>query len=338
MKVKTPKYIGRTSEQDPDKRLILTQKSHVEQNYLVHVKLERLAPKSLLAAVDLIAERFKNFKPSNKKIVRPKAWGDSHLFELSLYDAHFGKLAWAAETRSPDYDLKIAVSVYRDAVNELLDRASHYKIDRFLFPIGNDFLHIDSNKNETTNGTRVDTDGRLGKILDAGIWATIEAIERCREVAPIDVIYVGGNHDANTSLMLSKVIQHRFHDCKDVTVDSSPAKRKFYLYGENGIMLTHGDKISHRDLPITMAAEDREKWGKTSYSEIHTGHYHKVKEVYFTGADTYGGGVVVRTLPSLSAPDAWHADHGWTRTMRSAVGFMWGKKPGIEAYFATNVK
>jgi hypothetical protein len=318
----------RAGEDEPD---------YVKTSPLWQVKvwLRRKAPKPFQDAAASLIERMKKHAPKYPKVARVKS-KKPHLFEVCLFDAHFGKLAWAMET-GQNYDLRIAEKVYLHAVRDLLNKASHYEVEKFVFPIGQDFFQVNNQASTTARGTPQDCDGRLFKVFDAGCAAVIEAIRYCAAIAPVEVPWVPGNHDPDTSWFMARYVDAWFHHCPEVTVDTRPTTRKFFTYGANGIMYTHGDEEAHRDLPAIMAAEERALWGSTLYNEIHTGHFHKKKQVSFAGADTFGGGVVVRTIPSLSSADAFHYRKGWNRSPRAADGFLWGKDPGLEAYFCTNV-
>lgn len=56
--------------------------------------------------------------------------------------------------------------------------------------------------------------------------------------------------------------------------------------------------------------------------EVHLGHWHqtKVREL---------NGTRVRILPSLCAPDAWHAENGHVGAVRSAEAFIWDAAEGL---------
>ena len=87
-----------------------------------------------------IEDKIADWKPIIPRI--SKVNSDKHLLEISLFDAHFGKLAWGGETGS-EYDLKIAENLYENAVQDL-ERSKGFNIEQILFPIGNDFFHVNS--------------------------------------------------------------------------------------------------------------------------------------------------------------------------------------------------
>jgi hypothetical protein len=256
---------------------------------------------------------------------------ESFLLELSPFDLHFGKLAWNKETDN-DYDLKIAESFFLQAIQDTLDMISHFSLEHIAIIVGQDFLHVNNDKNETYRGTPQNVDSRLPKIFKTACWAFIQAIEYCREIAPVSVIYVPGNHDKETCYYLAEVLEARFHNDSDVVVDSTPKSRKYVVFGRNLIGFTHGQLERHRDLPLLMASEAPVLWEASDYREVHVGHFHKKKEMFHLTADTFGG-TTVRVLPSLSGTDLWHFDRGFVGNRRAMESYLWRKDGGLAGIF-----
>ncbi len=313
-----------------------TGKPETYTNFQVKVDLKLKKP--LETALESVVKRLEKHKlVPTKKL--PKPSGDCML-EISLFDAHFGKLCWEPES-GDNYDLKIAEKVYLEAVSELLAKTKHYNIEKIVFPIGNDFFHINSPDNKTpASGNPLTVDGRLPKVFEAGIMATVKAIDKCLSVAPVEVLWIPGNHDPETSYYLAKVIEAHYNNVKQVKVDASPKGRKYILYGVNALMFTHSPKISGTKkggLALIMAGEEPEMWAKSKHREIHTGHFHTAQEIDYFSADTYGP-VRVRVLPSLSGTDMWHYEQGYVKTLKAAEAYLWHKTNGYEAHFSTSVK
>lgn len=144
-----------------------------EDLWRVSVTFERIAKKpDWLQAAEAILGRMEDHAPDYSGARKARIPKNPHLLELDLFDVHFGKLAWAPET-GQNYDLKIAEAVYRNAIDDLLDYAAGFAVERVVLPIGQDFAHIDSEKNTTTSGTPVDTDGRYPKIVEACFMALV---------------------------------------------------------------------------------------------------------------------------------------------------------------------
>jgi len=301
----------------------------------VKVWLRRRKQSEFVDPLQKLIDGIRNAAPKPVSVKR-KVNIDPHLLVLGLFDAHFGKLAWAAETGN-DYDLKIAENVFSNAFHDLISRISGYQIERIILPIGQDFFHTDNPQNSTVNGTPQDVDGRRAKMFDVGVRAMIQCVDSALEIAPVKVFYSPGNHDRETSWYLTRVLEAYYHRDKRVQVDSAPTTRKYIEYGCTLLGFDHGDIVKPEKLPNIMAAEQREAWGRVEFTEWLTGHYHKVKEQQFTSADTHGG-TVVRTLPSLSGTDAWHYRNGFVHGRRAAEAYLYSKERGYVGHFNSNVR
>lgn len=313
---------------EPDERF------EVQDLWQVKVWLARRIPKPLDDAVKLLSERLAKLAPKYPKLRLPKL-SDPHLLEISINDIHFAKLAWGVETDGDNYDLDIAESLYEAAVKNLVAKATGFNIERILLPVGNDFFHVDGPGNTTANGTPQDTDGRYVKMFVAGEMAVVKAIRFLQQIAPVDVIWVGGNHDRLSSWHVVHAVKAHFGKTDRVKVDDAPTHRKYYPYGVQLIGFTHGDEEKHGALPNLMAMERPDLWAATRHREWHLGHWHKRKETQHVGTDTHEG-VIVRVLPSLSARDAWHARKGYIGT-RAADAFLFSKANGPAGQFTAHV-
>lgn len=277
-----------------------------------------------------------NLKPGKFKPIVFEKIEDPHLLEISLYDHHFGKLAWRKET-GIDYDLKIASKLFETAVENLIQKTVGYSIDQIVFPIGNDFFHINDQLMETPHAHhKLDTDARLAKVFEVGLQSCIKAIERCITVAPVHIIWVPGNHDPHTSFYLCKIIQAYFKSVEHFSIDVSEKTRKYYKYGTNLIGYTHGNEEPMNTLPLLMATEMKKEWHNSKFLEWHIGHTHKRKEMQFVSADSFGP-VRVISMPSLTAIDYWHYSKGYVGGNRAAEAYLYGKQNGYVAHFNYNI-
>jgi hypothetical protein len=301
----------------------------------VKVWLRRRKQSAFVDPLQSLIDGIRKIAPKPVSVKR-KSSGEPHLLVLGLFDAHFGKLAWAAETGNA-YDLKIAETVFANAFCDLIGCINGYNVESIVLPIGQDFFHTDNPQNATVNGTPQDVDGRRAKMFDVGVRSMIHCIDSALNTAPVQVFYSPGNHDRETSWYLTRVLDAYYHHNKDVQVDAAPTTRKYIEYGSTLLGFDHGDTIKPDKLPNLMAAEQREAWGRVLYTEWLTGHYHKVKEQQFTSADTHGG-TVVRTLPSLSGTDSWHYRNGFVHGRRAAEAYLYSRENGYVGHFNANVR
>lgn len=248
------------------------------------------------------------------------------MLEIALNDHHFGKLAWSRETGGRPYDINIASAMYSRALDVLLDRAKGHDYEQILLVAGNDYLHANDSTGHTANGTLLDTDCRFQKTYKIARQNLCEAIERLRQIAPVKVLACYGNHDTTSMWTLADSVECYFSKDPRVTVDNEPIYRKYHQWGKCGIMFTHGDLGKRPDFPLVFATDQPQMFGSTQFREVHTGHNHTTKTEEFHG-------VRVRTLPSLTPADAWHANNMYINNLRSAVAFAWSKDEGIIAEY-----
>lgn len=305
-------------------------------NIQVKVWLKRrksaTAEKAFEAILDRASKTFSNAK-TYRLSNSPK--DADHMVEVSLVDQHFGMYAWKDETGN-DYDLEIAAERYAAGIDDLLQKASGAKIEKVLLPLGNDFFHLNSPDNRTPAGhNQLDVDTRYQKVFEAGCEAVIQAVHRARAVAPVQVVWIPGNHDPQISYHLCRFVAAIFQADKCVTVDTSPKTRKYVRYGKTLLGLTHGDKENHQRLVSLMVTENPSTYGGVLTREWHLGHFHKQKETAFVGADTQGD-VIVRVLPSLSGTDAWHFAQGYVGTRKVAEAYLYHKQEGLVGKFWTS--
>ena len=243
------------------------------------------------------------------------------LLEFAPFDLHWGKLSWAEES-GDDYDMKEAAAALNKSIDYTIDAASKFPISKILFPFGNDFFQIDNDQNTTTAGTRQDVDSRFKKILREGRKIVIETIEKLKQVAPVDVVIVAGNHGNLSEFMLGDLLEVKYEKDKSVTVNNSPMSRKYYTYGKNLIGFTHGNEEKVGDLVGIMATEEASLWSKCPHRFWHLGHFHMMQEREMQG-------VKIQYLASLSASDAWHTKKGYINNTRGVNSFLYDKDMGL---------
>lgn len=267
------------------------------------------------------------------------------LFEFSPFDLHMGKYAWKDETVT-DYDVDIAEDLFNASLDFLLNRAMKLtdgQIARVLCVFGNDVSHIDGKMAQTTAGTPMDADTRYIRIYRRICAIHRRAVDILRNVAPVDIKIISGNHDELTSFHLGEILAARYDDVAHVTVDNGPRQRKYYDYGVNLFGFTHGDSEKVSELPLTMAREQPKLWAQCPSREWHIGHKHiseKMEARHNPGQmeqDFFSDkGVRIRRLTSMSGHDAWHTKHAYM-DRRACEAFVFHKTAGFTDHLSFNI-
>jgi hypothetical protein len=266
----------------------------------------------------LFLEDLKNYSPKYNTYVREEQ-NEPHLLVIDPADIHIGKLCSAFEV-GEDYNNQIAVQRVLSGVNGILDKVSSLNIDKILFVIGNDILHIDNPKRLTTSGTPQDTDGMWHSNFLIAKQLYVDIIEKLMCVADVEVVFNPSNHDYTNGFFLAQVIETHFRNCNNVNFDCSIAHRKYFTYGDNLIGTSHGDGAKQIDLPMLMAHESKD-WINCKHKYFYIHHFHhKISKDYMS--------VCVEALRSPSGTDSWHHRNGYEHAPKAVEGFVHHKKHG----------
>lgn len=254
------------------------------------------------------------------RVIRPAG---GYFLEINISDHHFGKLAWADETRESSQDLRISTQTWREAVEFTLAHTAHYTYDEIIFVVGNDIAQVDNAESATAHGTRVDSDGRYAKIYTRILSELMWAIRRCQQVCPvIRLIVVPGNHDPVSSFTIGEALRLALAHDPNISIDNAPSHKKIYQRGRVLLGWEHGHcKSRFARLPLNLAVDFPEEWARSDFREIHTGHVH-----HLTVEDVQS--VIVRQVAALTTNDAWHAREGYV-AQRSTEAFIWHDELGL---------
>lgn len=231
---------------------------------------------------------------------------------IPLIDWHVGLLAWEEETGS-NYDLNIAQDTLRRAMTDLVE-ATPPSAKCVVLGLG-DLLHFDGYEARTErSGNMLDTDSRYPKVLRAALQLVKYTIDLAlTRHDTVDVRIMAGNHDTRAALAVAIALAEGYDKHPRVTVNDCPSYIWFERYGKVLLGATHGDKAKMADMPLLMAVDRPEDWAASTRRRVFTGHIHheRLREV---------GGVVVESLRSPVAKDAWHSFEGY-RAGRSVYAY-----------------
>ena len=294
----------------------------IEPLYQVKAYLEpnnKLDLQCIKNALSGLKEEFSSRPPFLSGTAKPSNSGVT--LEISAYDAHVGKLAWSDETGWENYDTGIACSRYDEAIDILLERC-RYKLDKIVYVVGNDLMNFDTRTGTTTAGTPQDNDSRYHKVFRLVLKLIVRQVEKLRKIAPVHVIFVGGNHDNLAVSSLGYCVEIAYQSVDGVTVDSNPCPHKYWHSGVNLVMFEHGDKGKTKNKPLLLAVERPDLWAKSTHREVHQGHLHtrQTDEVM---------GVVCRRIPALCPPDFYHSSNDYVGNLMGAQGFLWHDEDGL---------
>ena len=292
-----------------------------------------------------LIDEIKQFSPKVSKIKRPNN-KSKNLLEIDIFDLHLGKLAWAEETGSRNYDIKIAVKRFKDSLKWLVETAvANHKIDEILFIAGQDLFNSDSNYpiSATTAGTPQHDDARWQKVFKTGREMIVDAILYLRSVAKVNVYVVPGNHEFQKMFYLGDVLEARFFNDENVVVNNSPKTRKYFSWGRCLLGFAHGRKKDEGEQRLIQNMyHENKNASEYLYKEIHCGDIHHYKEIKSKGSskviDKYAedvNGIIIKYLRTLMFNDEWEAKKGYI-SQKGAHCFIWNKSDGNIAEYKYN--
>jgi len=247
---------------------------------------------------------------------------------MAPQDFHWGGYGWVDET-GESYNRA-------EAEKRLLEHTQYIcgslpgRPEKIYLSVGGDWFHVDGDHAATTKGTPMEPDGSPAEILITGCELAIRQIELLRQIAPVELVFMGGNHDRNNSLTLLLYLSAWYRNTKDVMIQVTPKLRSYRRYRNTLMGFTHGDKVKPNHLGHVMATEAASEWGATKSRIWFTGHLHHevVREV---------GGIVQYQLPSLAGSDRWHARQGYVTSRAGLCGHLVGED-GVFMSLFSNVK
>lgn len=227
-----------------------------------------------------------------------------NMLEIPLFDMHWGIANF-------DY--------YAPILDEIINTISLHRWQKIVIPFGQDFFHNDSIVDgRTTKGTKIEKVDMKRAVKEGQrfMYALIDAaIANSNEVK---ILYTPGNHDRSISWMFMQVLLARYGAA---IVDDEMLFRRVIHYGDNSIMITHGDSrnatvanLAHI-FPIAFPNE----FAEASTREVHAGHVH-----HETDSDIFG--VMVRRLSTGNITDEWSNSEDYIGSHKRFMLFEWGPK------------
>jgi len=246
---------------------------------------------------------------------------DPVAYEISLPDIHYGKMDGQTLDESEED--------YMNTVKDLLNKANGLNIERIILPIGNDGMNSEGYSRATTKGTPQHDSAEWQETFVGYCGLMVRTISYLARTCPVDVVIIQGNHDYERMFYAGEFLKAFFLSDERITIDNNYNSRKYYTYGVNMIMFTHGDKEKPAEMPLIMATEEPMMFAKAKFREVHCGHLHKEMVNEYRG-------VKVRFIPSICGNDAWHKMMGY-EAKRTGQAHIWSKNRGYEGYLQTNL-
>jgi len=270
-----------------------------------------------------IDEYFNNKKTYKVPTTDYKFIDDGEILEVTYVDPHNGLLAWRQEV-GEDYDLKIARQRFIDCAYDIKERCKSKKIKAIKFCMLGDVLHTNNDSQTTEKGTFQQVDGRYPKIVDYTIDTIVDVLTILKNIAPVEVKWVSGNHSRTSEYIIMKCVEKCF---TDVQFDITPDPVKYLKIGNSLIGLSHGD-VPKKNVTAFVDKKARQIGG-IEYIEQHCGHYH-------SEITTIVNGIVVRYLPSLCSASFYEHQQNYL-SVKGMICMLWSETRGQREMWINNI-
>ena len=277
---------------------------------------------------------FASALPKAKPISAPGKTVDNLAAVYPVGDFHLGMHAWDEEA-GDNWDLKIAERMFFGATDHLMSAIP--ACETGIIPFLGDFTHYDSFIPMTSrSGNVLDADSRFPKMVRVAILAARYKIESAaRKHRNIHVIFEKGNHDDASSVWMSESMSQIYANDKRITIDTSPRYYHYYEFGHCLIGTHHGHAAKMDQLPMIMATDQREAWGRTKFRYWYTGHIHHRKSASTIPQSQDYSGCSVESFRVLPPTDAWAEQKGY-RPIRDQKAIVLHKDFGEVARHTVN--
>lgn len=248
-------------------------------------------PKTNTSIKDLATKLLQSVEPA---FVKPIIKGKRNLV-IPLADLHFPILSERKfETYLSDV-LAIINKGYKTIVIEVLG----------------DIFHSNAMKaSQTIKGTQLEDVDMVEAIELAKTFFITLIDESLRKSSEVRIEFASGNHSDFEYLFLM-YLETLY---PQVSVNKHNLPRIAYQLDNVGIMLTHGHFGKKGDYPMLFATEFRDVWSKSSWLEIHQGHYHSMEAQNLKG-------VIHRQLGTIKPNDQYESENGYTMNYKSTQAF-----------------
>ena len=266
-----------------------------------------------------VSEAMASKLPRVKPTKAPKVSSSDLMACYIVSDHHLGMLSWAPET-GQNYNIKIAENILMQATQYLIDNDT--ACEKSTIAVLGDFMHYDSFESVTPQNRNIlDADGRYPKMVHAAVRTLRYLIEAAlRKHGSVHVIIEIGNHDTSSSIFLMECLANVYENEPRITIDKHPGHYHYFSHGKCLVGTHHGDGAKPNDLPLIMASDQAELWGKTKYRYWWTGHLHTEKSKDFAGCRW-------EQFRVLGPQDAWAHNKGY-RSERGMNAIILSKEYG----------
>lgn len=247
---------------------------------------------------------------------------------INIADLHLNLQATMFSTGN-EYNCKIAEDLFFNVLGDILTRTMKYSFEKIIFVIGGDLINGDNLSGSTTKGTPQNSDQLYYDACEKMYTMLVQAVDILVKTAPVDIVYVPGNHDEVTGWKAAKYLEAWFRHDENVHVDCSPLPRKYIVYGKTLMVFAHDGNV--KTLPRLIADEAREYWSNVETTEVFLQHLHTEQVL----SEEYN--MRIQRMPTISAKSDWTVKKGFG-SKRQCKTFIFDKDDGMTDVLYTPIR
>lgn len=246
-------------------------------------------------------------------------------------DEHVNMRVFGDAQNSDDYGLEQAELDICESFRTLVGRTMTSN-KAVLFNLGDNFHQNDFMNVTPASKNPLDSDKSFRDACDAVVRINIFKINLLlEEYSEVEVIGVDGNHDRDPMYWLFKCLEIYYSNEHRVKIKFDRTGCAGYKFGQNFIMIHHGDKINKPDQAAGILFDRYgAQAGGCKFKFIHCGHVHHDREV-----NTIGN-VKFRTHETI-APKDWYAFSNGYTSGRSMKSYVYDETEGEIANYKVNL-
>lgn len=235
---------------------------------------------------------------------------------IGKQDVHWNKFDIdgnnSIEKRFADFTLLISKQL--DRVQKL------HNLDKIIYVVGSDEFNSEWTS-QTTKGTPQQNILTYQEAFEKVSKYSISFIKYLLSFTrKVEVVLLNGNHDHNVSWHLANLLSHVFSETTNVSVDTELKNTKVLEYGDNLILINHGDEMKPKELASKFPIIAKDKWSQYNNFTVISGDKHHEVAHDYNGVRTY-------QLPQLSkAKSAWDDKKGHICSKAELVTFLFDEK------------
>jgi len=259
---------------------------------------------------------------------------------INAFDAHLDKITFI-DTTDSESSLDSNIEQFERAFDKILRHAQNEEPELIVFPIGNDYFHVNGSELATKKGTEMKGSvyPNYRESFRKGLNLLRRCIDKMRFIAPVELRFIRGNHDSDQISYLLECLLLAYEDQNDVNVVDNIKSRQYKRYGKCLFGMAHGDKERRASqIPQRMStdAESKKHWSDIDLAVFFLGDIHHEKKYKYMDSVDFGG-VHVKFLRSMSQTDTWHWEKGFNGGLKTLYCFVYSKDGKEEIEFKTNI-